>query len=632
MLFLAVACRRGGIGAENTVQARLEFSGAALPAGRSVVGQATDAINSLLVLFYENGVLLPGLSVWQTPDGNSQASATVTLEIGHDYEVAVFANVSLPAYPQSMEEARSLCYTCDGVGAWSAGIPMSAYKTVHATYPMQPVGFSLVRLASRVDLSIDTSGLQHGSMSFSSVTVRQMNRCCPYFSEGIASAGTGVCDGDIASASDLAGINTTGAGYSTSFYLLENMQGDILQGNANPDYKTPERVAAAGGNPNLCTYLEICGSYSDRSGHLTSEDVIAHLYLGTDAVGNFDLARNRRYTVALTITDNGCLRTDWKIDGNLDDSRVLRFLNDELTIGRNATLAVPLDTNLSLGEGDYSYSVTGDTSFFTVTPTASGFSVSTSFTVSSGMSIVITATSWDGALTTSCTVQASFQNGPRIVVDWENDLYVGQKGTIRIVSMDGNVDPSKINIYDPNFYTRIEGYGYEWDIYALMPGSDVLVVSVGSVVFGQVSVEFVSPIMKFTSDRICLPLDGSVVDCGPYFYKTDGTRMYKSDFDPGLYESHLGFDIVRQHTFRQAGKYWGECGRAGNPAVSVLDRDSQADPCYFRISNTTYRGKTIWENYDFSRGEIDLEKITAVCRNTTSYIREVEAMLYTEDP
>jgi hypothetical protein len=629
LLLLAFACQRRDIVTEDKVQVTFDFAGAALPASRSVVGAAEDEINSLLMLFYENGSLLPGLTVSRTPGGSSHASATVTLDIGHDYEVIAFANVTLSEYPQYISEAMSLCYTCDGIGAWTAnGIPMSAYKAIHAVYAMRPVQFMLVRLASRVDLSIDTSGLMHGSLSFSSIAVKQMNRCCPYFAEGSASAATGVCDGDLASASDLEGINASGAGYSTSFYLLENMQGNILGDNSNPDHKVPERVTAAGRDPGLCTFLEITGSYADRSGHLTGSDVKAHLFLGSDAVGNFDLARNRRYTVSLTITDNGCLRTDWKIDGNLDDSRVLRFTEPEYTVGKNASVSVPLQTNLSLAEGDYGYSVSGDTRYFTVTPAAGGFLVRTSSYVTSGQSVVITVRSWDGALVSSCTVRAFFQDGPKIVVDWDNDLYVGQSGTIRIVGISGNVDPSTISLRPVNSYARVEGYGYEWKVYALLAGSDVITAYVGSVAYGNIRVDFQLPLLKFTSKRIFLPLDCTPVECGPYFYRQDGTRLYKSDFDPELYESYLAFDIVRFHSFTQRGRYWDQCGSAGNPAVELTTGELPADPCTFRITDRTYRGKTIWENYDFEGNDVELETVRAVCRNPDPAIVDATATLY----
>lgn len=633
LLLAAAACGRRETVMEDKVQVTFEFAGAALPASRSVVGAAEDEINSLLMLFYENGSLLPELTVSRTLDGGNQASATVTLDIGHDYEVIAFANVSLHEHPQDIAQAMSLCYTCDGVGSWTAeGIPMSAYKSLHARYAMPAVRFALVRLASRVDLIINTSGLRHGSLSFSSIAVRQMNRCCPYFSEGSASTATGVCDGDLASATDLAGINASGAGYSTSFYLLENMQGNILGGNGNPDYKIPDRVAAAGGDPGLCTYLEIAGAYTDRSGYLTSGDVRAHLFLGSDAVSNFDLARNRRYTVSLTITDNGCLRTDWKIDGNLDDSRVLRFTSPELTVGKNASVAVPLQTNLSLSEGDYSYSVAGDTQFFTVTPSGTGFTVRSTSTVTSGQSIVITVRSWDGALTSSCTVTASFQETPKIVVDWEGDLYVGQSGNLHIVSIDGNVNPSRISVRTSSHYSRVEGSGYDWKIYALMPGEEVLTAYVGAVVYGYIGVHYTLPDVRFVSEEIVLPPDGSDMECGPYFYRTDGTRLYKSDFDPELYGSILAMDVERRHWFYQAGRYWGECGSAGNPAVVMTEGEQAADPRSFRITDRPFLGRTIWENYDFSGGAVELETIEAEFPNTDVFSMRIKAYLYTVAP
>ena len=63
LLLLAFACQRRDIVTEDKVQVTFDFAGAALPASRSVVGAAEDEINSLLMLFYENGSGI-GLEMW----------------------------------------------------------------------------------------------------------------------------------------------------------------------------------------------------------------------------------------------------------------------------------------------------------------------------------------------------------------------------------------------------------------------------------------------------------------------------------------------------------------------------------------------------------------------------------------
>ena len=618
---------------DGTVAVRFDATGVASGGTRSIVGPE-DGINSLLMLFYENGTLLPELTVSSAPAGANNTSATVPLGIGHVYEVVAFANCSLAAYPATIGEAKALCYSCDGIGGWSSsGIPMSVYKSVKAKYAMPPVQLQLVRLASRLDFTVDTSSLEHGSMTFTSMTVRQMNRRCPFFASGAASTEGGVCDGDIASAEDLAGINALGSGYSTSFYLLENMQGTILPGNDDPDLKVPESVAAAGADPSLCTYLEILGTYSDRSGHLTGENVVSHLYLGSDAVANFDLVRNRHYRVTLTITDNGCLRTDWKIDGNLEDNRVLRFRDTGLTIGRNATVSAPLVTNLSLEQGDFSYSVTGDASYFTVIPTASGFTVTSSPTVTSGKQITITATTWDGAITTSCNVRAYFQDTTRYTVDWDEEgLYVARTGTIRVYDTTGRSMEGRTLIYTPNDIVRVEGSGSTWTVKAITPGVDALILFVDNSVADHIPVIVIPPQMRFASDRIMLPLDGGAVECGPYFYTNDGVRLYRSDFDTSLYDSLLAFDIERTHNSTVSGRYWGSNPERGNQVISKSATGTEFEPYSFNINALSYRGRNISENYSFADGQVNMEYITATCRRGDSKILPAQATLYTEDP
>lgn len=631
LVFLSASCSR--VEQEGTVAVRFDATGVASAGTRSIVGPE-DGINSLLMLFYENGTLLPQLTVNASAEGASSTSATVPLGIGHDYVVLAFANCSPSVYPATLAEAMELSYSCEGIGDWSvSGIPMSAYKSFKARYAMPPVPMQMVRLASRLDLTVDTSSLEHGSITFTSMRVRQMNCRCPFFAGGSASVEGGVCDGDIASTSDLESINSLGSGYSTSFYLLENMQGNILEGNDDPDRKIPESVAAAGADPSLCTYLEITGTYSDRSGHLTGENVVAHLYLGSDAVSNFDLVRNRHYGVTLTITDNGCLRTDWKIDGNLEDNRILRFPSGSFTIGKNSSVDVPLTTNLSLEQGDFSYSVTGDIQHFTVTHTDRGFSVRSLASVASGMQIVITATTWDGALSTSCTVRAYFQNTTRFTVDWEQDgLYLAQTGTIHVYDTGGANLEGRTLVYAPNSSVLVDGSGSTWTVKAMKPGEDLLILFVDNSVADHIPVKILIPQMRFASDRIFLPLDGGAVECGPYFYTSTGRRLYRSDFDPTLYDTLLAFDIERIHNSTVSGRYWGSNPDRGNQVVGKSATGTQFEPYRFNINALSYRGRGIGENYSFSSGDVDLEYIRAVCRVAESKITPAEATLYTADP
>ncbi|MBO4455019.1 MAG: DUF4906 domain-containing protein [Bacteroidales bacterium] len=604
---LALAACMGGDGEyENWPQGNMEnVKLRVLAAGdthtRSSVGAAEDGINNLLILFYEDGLLLPELTVSRSAAGVDSLELGVSLGIGHEFDVVSFANCTVSPAPQTLAEARALCYNCDGISGWSGGIPMAAYKLLKIRYAMPAVEVQLVRLVAKLDLTIDTSSLQHGSINFTSVAVRQMNCRCPFFNRASADPDGGVCDGDAASASDLAVMN---AGQKATFYLLENMQGDLLAGNTNPDLKTPASLSSRGYDPGLCTYLEICGTYSDRSGNLTSDSLLSHLYLGSDALGNFDLERNHRYEVDVTITDNGCLRTDWKINGYLDDRRRLQFAVPELEAKRTESVTAVLNTNLSLAQGDYSYSVSGNTASFTVVPVSSGFRVTPLSTAEDKQYIDITVVSWDGALRSVCRVKV---DEPRFTVDWANNLYVGQTGTIHITDRLNMPLEGHLLLYTGGYIASVDGYGDTWVVSGIGPGEESLAVCYDHNVIQYIRVDIAQPVMSFVSDDISLPLDGSPVEVGPYYYRKDGTRLYYEDFDPGLYQTYLGFTLTRSPV---------------NPNVSVADVGTDHVSYAFRISNPSaylYPG-------------VELERIRAELNYHPIMRLSAEAVLYTGYP
>ena len=626
------------MGSEEGYESDCGFSGVKLniiaPAvggTRSSVSAPEDGINSLLVLFYENGQLVPALTANMSCGGASHTSLDVSLEIGREYEVLVFANCLVPRVPRTLTQAGAMNYTCNSINGWSDGIPMAQRISLKVRYAMPDVNVALVRLAAKLDLSIDTSLLQHGTLEFTSIAVRQMNCRCPYFGAGIASSAGGVCDGDLASASDLQRINAEGAGFSASFYLLENLQGDILEGNSDPDLKIPSSVTAAGHDPGLCTYIEILGTYSDRSGHLTSENLVSHLFLGSDALGNFDLERNHRYVVSVTITDDGCLRTDWKINGYLEDTRLLAFVDPDMKIGKSENKVAALNTNLSLAEGDYSYEVTGDIEDIAVVPSAGGFTVSTGAQVRNGKAVTITATTWDGALSTACTVTAKVD--PRFILQMSDTLYTAQKCTIHVIDKEGAPLNGHLQLYVSNDYVSLEGSGNTWVLSALSPGFDLISIAYDNIVMDYKRVDVLPPMLLFPSSRIVLPLDGTPVECGPFFYKRDGvTRLYYEDFDPVLYAANFGFTVQREYNSLMYGNYWGSNPGGGNPAVDMYKVSGPCDSYAFRIGRLSSGGRSIRENYGLDGGPVLLERITARIDDSWQYIVDNTAELYVEDP
>ena len=634
MAFLALSCA-GNNGSDcrySDVQKVELVCSAHAPGSKSSIGAQEDAISSIQMFFYEDGWLLPELTVSGSAGGDDGFCVSLTLGIGRVLEAAVFANCQVGEPPATVQEARDLCYTCDGTLSWADGIPMSGFCSFTVKYSMPAVLVELTRLAAKVDLSIDTSGLEHGSVHFTSVTVKQMNRVCPFFRSAAASAENSTCDGDIASEADLAGINSSGAAYSASFYLLENLQGEILAGNTDPDSKIPSCVSEAGADPSLCTCLEITGVYSDRSGFLTGEPLTARLFLGSNATTNFDVRRNSHYVIVLKVTDKGCLRTDWKVESHLTDRRILYFDQTTLKLQPSVSTSIALNTNLSLLQGDFSYEISGDTDVFQVSAGQNGITVNSAADVPTGAVVTVKAVSWDGALCATCRISARTPSAYGIDCSWTGDLYVGQRGVITVTSPDGHSLDGRVVMASNGVLVEVHGEGATWYADGIYGGNNVVTVWIDGSEEAVISIDVLPPDLKFAADEIVLPLDGTEVECGPFYFRKDGTRLYYSDFAPDLYDRLLGYELSRTCISGMQGKYW-PSSRRGNVAVTLRDAGTGGDEYYMSsLSALSYRSRYIHENYDFSLGRIRVEKVTATSSVSLSGISDAETVLCVEDP
>lgn len=608
---------------------------------RSSLSVSDCGLGHVDVLFYESGVLCPDLCISADPAWEERYVSSVSLPLGRSYEVIALANAGEISPPSSLEEAlSSLVYVSEGLPGWNTlGIPMGCMLPLTVTPNLDGVSIELKRLVAKLDLSIDLSGLEHGSISFTSISVRQMNRICPFFRDGKASSSADVCDGDLASAEDLAGINNAGKGYSVSFYLMENRQGELLMSNTDPDRKTPESLSAAGTDPGLCTYLEVKGNYSGSSGQLTGEPLTARLYLGRNAYSDFDLERNCSYTVSLSITDDGCLRTDWKIDGNLDDRRELSFETASVRVTPGESETAVLSTNLSYAEGDYSYSVSGDVMCFDVSADddATGFAVTAMPSAPDGACVIISASTWDGRhrTTHTATVRKEQSPGYSFYTLGGDVVYVAQ--TRRLVISDsatGQYPAGLVSVSSRNGCCTVRKLGpSNWYVEARSPGEELLELSVDGEAVADISILVVAPVLKFDYDEVLLPIDGFPVMCGPYYYMLDGSPMEYEDFESDLYEELLDVYIVRSTEPYMLGSYWRSGSGGGNPAVSLWDvGDYDYSRYEFALTRLSSNGYGLAENYDMTQSRVILERITGYPADECSGVAPATALLYTAEP
>lgn len=619
------------------------ISGGGLPAveTRSSVTAAEDGIRMADILFYSDGKMEESLTkhVSFSGGGVSSCHCSVQLQEGKNYELLVLANASAGSAPVRLQDALSgLVYRTSGISEWSRnGLPMAGRRRISITPTTTEVTVPLTRLVARVNFTVNMSHLKHGNIKFSSMAVRQMNTSCPFFSEGKAS-GT-VCDGDLASASDIALVNSSGEDYATTFYLLENMQGSILAGNSDAEAKTPDNVRSAGHNPGDCTYLELKGTYTGSSGAVRSETLTARMFLGGDACSNFDIIRNRQYNIVLTITDDACLRTDWKIDGQLHDARVLSFGQRDVSLPPGESENAELLTNLSYADGDYSYAMSGDLMCFGVDVSSDcrSFAIKAYDWAPEGAVMQICAKTWDGKLESVHNVSVSGQAGGEYDISWYKGsgvLYLAQRGDLIIKdTRTGSYPSGKVTVQSlTGCADVIHPGGSTWYVDAVAAGEDELLIKIDGKEAARMSFMVAVPVLKFPSERIFLPLDGSMAACGPYYYREDGSMLNYSDFVPELYEELLDVSVIRKMESRMYGRSWRPGASGGNPVVRSSNIETDYTCFGFYVASLSSGGVTIGENYDMESGPVTLERLTAYPNDRDCGVEPAEAELYTTEP
>ena len=214
--------------------------------------------------------------------------------------------------------------------AWMRdGIPMSGMTSFRAEAGSYSVALLLERLAARYSFRVDFSGFSRGSISVKSVSLKQCAAAlcpfdCGYFIRGGHKVPVSADGNDGASDEDIEMLNSGG---EAVFYVPENLQG--TDGGINSQAgKIPSRMTQA--DPESCTYIEVECVYTDIG--VVSDDLTYRMYIGENAVDNFDIRRNASYAVTLCPKEDNIRDGYWRCEATFDDSRSLGFSSDALLI------------------------------------------------------------------------------------------------------------------------------------------------------------------------------------------------------------------------------------------------------------------------------------------------------------
>lgn len=173
----------------------------------------------------------------------------------------------------------------------------------------------LSRLVAKLRIIADTSGLSKDVECFEikQIQIRNLNRRVGFFDQSKASDPNWIGDNAYAKTGEtLADLWDRGV----DFYLPENCQGDLLEGNTDPSTHLPPTS-----HENLCTYIEFTVNYRSRT-HC-DEHLIYRYYLHDGRfLDNFDLQRNTLYTCHTRFYGDGLNETSWRIETSSMQDRV----------------------------------------------------------------------------------------------------------------------------------------------------------------------------------------------------------------------------------------------------------------------------------------------------------------------
>lgn len=486
-------------------------------------------------------------------------SADIVLDLldGQEYDVFCLANVGRHEAPDDEDEMKKLALDFSSPEEVAAGgVPMASQTPLSfvVSGSGSRVEVNMDRLVARYDFQLDISHLSEGSFEVQSVRLKQAPTHVAAFADiSKVSDVSYVCDGDYASSEDLSKLNH---GQAVSFYVMENMQGVLLPDNDDPWAKEFFNPSVGQGR-DLCTYLEVAGKYKDKSGGLEAKHTY-RMYLGADAVTDFNIARNTEYCLTLSLSDLGAYRESWKVERtDVEDSRWLGFDPDvvEILPYRTAELAVlaqPASLEWTLDWDDSEF----DASCLSAPMVSDGKVKVCSFSKPLGdREVLLYARTFDGCRTAVCTLLVKSRVLPDFEAAWSGPrpTYVAQSGIIRCFNYDESCELEASSADEG--IARVVRVGDDWRVEALKEGSTTITVSRsdgGQVQTVTLPVE-VAPVHLQTAGYAYL----AFTDGGSNAVRNDQGaapeewRLYyelpKEAFDESLYEELLkpSYSVVR---------------------------------------------------------------------------------------
>lgn len=381
---------------------------------KSVITVPENGISDITLFFFLDGKL--NEAVYSVPNSDGSVLIESSKQYLQGASVDVYGVVNMGDMSKKFNLGTESSYVKEN---FRDTLPQDAQDLNSTGFPMSgcelnvPVGqaftLNVQRLFAKYGFKINTTNIKYGTFRIESLKLKNSAKSVAAFKQSKVTQTSDVFESyDYATASNLSSLNS---GTGVYFYTLENCQGTLLSGNTDPWKKIPANI---GNNADLCTFIELTGTYTDNSGGMTATHTY-RMYLGQDNVTNFDVVRNTRYEYTLTLSDEGALKANWKAERDIiDDARQFQFAQD-YEVEYDQDCIVTLNTNtpnmgactFKLSQNLIDAKVTFDPDYMVLRQGQK---------LNNHVDGTLTATSWDGVHTATCNVRALKYQPKDIVV------------------------------------------------------------------------------------------------------------------------------------------------------------------------------------------------------------------------
>ena len=338
----------------------------------------------------------------------------ILLHPGDTYDLYALANMgdqtsNIPATRSAM--LSSFTYTVPSyVDVNLKGIPMTGRIENFTAGTSVNTTFSLRRLFAKVTLNVTTQydgGTSEG-VKVTNLAVGNGNAVLHGFAQSALTSSL-----DRISVEDYQTNSTVNAA-SVVFYVPENRQGTIGSATTSRD-KNPDTNSAVNAVRDLLTYVDVTvtadSEFYDGTVHYRS-------YVGANATTDFNVVGNYCYVWNMTLTEDGLVNDDWKIDQDLDDNRYLQFLTDPVLVEAGDVILWEdiLSTNIPWASINKVY---GGDIIYDEVPTSTGFTVASDAQDGDIMSATFSPLhNWKASLEDATNFRV-FER----YLDWDQEIY-----------------------------------------------------------------------------------------------------------------------------------------------------------------------------------------------------------------